>query len=180
MIVKLAIVGVILLLIIIIAIIIISCRSKLNISNIKINEAIKNIDSILNKKAKNINKLKPMILEEVDEKNFLDNIENFNVSENGYFESNSLLADYYAELITIVDENEKLLNNEKIERLMEKLEDENIELKATIKYYNDNATKFNDKLEKFPNNIVKIFLGYKKKELFKDEKREEYEILKEK
>ncbi len=180
MIVKLIIIGIILLLIIFIAISIISCRSKLNISNIKITEAEKNIDSILSKKTKNLNKIKPIILKEIDEKNFLEDIEEFNVSENGYFESNSLLADFYAELTTIIDENEKLLNNEEIEKILEKLEDENVELKATIKYYNDSVTKFNKKIEQFPNNIYRIFLGYKKKELFKDETREEFEILKEK
>ena len=178
MIINLIIIGVILLIIILITISIISCRSNLNISNIKITEAEKNIDSILNKKIKNLNKIKPIILEEIDEKNFLDDIEDFNIDENGYFESNSLLADYYSELITVIDENEKLLNNEEIEKILEKLKDENVELKATIKYYNDSANKFNKKIEKFPNNIYKMILGYKKKELFKDETREEFEILK--
>ena len=179
MIIKLIIIGVILLIIILITISIISCRSNLNISNIKITEAEKNIDSILNKKIKHLNKIKPIILDEIDEKNFLEDIEEFSVSENGFFESNSLLADYYSELITIIDENEKLLNNEDIEKILEKLRDENVELKATIKFYNYNVTKFNEKLKKFPNNIYRIILGYKKKELFKDETREEFKILKE-
>ena len=180
MIIKLIIVGVILLIIILITISIISCRSNLNISNIKITEAEKNIDSILNKKIKNLNKIKPIILEEIDEKNFLEDIEEFSISENGLFDSNALLADYYSELTTIIDENEKLLNKEEIEKILEKLKDENVELKATIKYYNDSVNKFNKKIEKFPNNIYRIILGYKKKDLFKDETREEFEILKEK
>ena len=180
MIIKLIIVGVILLLIILITISIISCRSNLNISNIKITEAEKNIDSILNKKIKNLNKIKPIILEEIDEKNFLEDIEEFSISENGLFNSNALLADYYSELTTIIDENEKLLNKEEIEKILEKLKDENVELKATIKYYNDSVNKFNKKIEKFPNNTYRIILGYKKKDLFKDETREEFEILKEK
>ena len=180
MIVNLIIIGVILLIIILITISIISCRSNLNISNIKITEAEKNIDSILNKKIKNLNKIKPIILEEIDEKNFLEDIEEFSISENGLFDSNALLADYYSELTTIIDENEKLLNKEEIEKILEKLKDENVELKATIKYYNDSVNKFNKKIEKFPNNIYRIILGYKKKDLFKDETREEFEILKEK
>ena len=178
MIVKLIILGIILLLIVVITILIISCKSKLNITNIKIKEAEKNINSLLNKKVKNIAKIKPLILEEIEEQNFLDDIENYNIEEQKYFESNSDLADYYSELITVIDENEKLLNNEKINKIIEKLENNEVELKATIKYYNDNVNKFNEKINKFPNNIYRMILGYKKKELFKDETREEFEILK--
>ena len=75
---------------------------------------------------------------------------------------------------------QKLLNNEKIAKLIEKLDDDNINLSAIIKYYNDSATKLNNKISTFPANIIRIFFGYKRKELYQDEKREIYEILKEK
>ena len=63
---------------------------------------------------------------------------------------------------------------------MEELMDDNVELNASIKYYNDSASKFNEKINKFPSNIIRILFGYKKKELFTEEKIEEFEILKEK
>lgn len=174
------IIGILSILILIIALISISCRNKFKLATIKINEAEKNIDSILNHKKEYLDKIKPMITDEIDEKNFLEDLEKLNINEVGYFESNKILADLYAELITTIDENEKLLNNEEIETFMDKLSDNEVKLKAVIKYYNNNSTIFNEIMKSFPFNILRIFLGIKKKKLYKDEKREIYKILKEK
>lgn len=180
MIIELIIGGIILLLIVIIVLIILSCHNKFKLANIKINVAERNIDSILNKKKYYIDKIKPMIINEIDEKNFLEDLEELNINEVGYFESNKILADLYAELLTTIDENEKLLNNEEIENIIDKLSENEVELIASIKYYNDSSNKINEMIKTFPSNILRVFFRFKKKELFKDEKREIYKILKEK
>lgn len=180
MIIKIIIGGIILLLIVIIVLIILSCHNKFKLANIKINEAEKNIDLILNQKKDYIDKIKPMIANEIEDKKFLEDIDELIINEEKYFESNKILADLYAELLTTIDENEKLLNNEEIENIIDKLSENEVELTASIKYYNNSSTKLNEMIKTFPSNIVRVFLGFKKKELFKDEKREIYEILKEK
>ena len=172
--------GGIILLIMIITIIIKSCNSKIKFLIIKLEEAEKNIESFLKEKYEKLIKIKPMIENEINEKNFLNKLEDLNIKNESYLESNKKLADYYIELIKTIDENDKLLNNEDIEKLIEEIEDNELNLFASIKYYNDTADKFNKQLSSFPSNIIKLFFGYRKKEFYKNEKREMYEILNEK
>ncbi len=176
---KFIIIGTILLFIILIIIFLASYRKKINFYIIKTNEAENSIKKALEKKKKYLNKVKPLILEEVDQNNFLDDIENFEINNN-YLNNIKSLADFQEELISIIDENDKLLNNEEIEKLIEKINDNEVELNASIKYYNDNATIFNQKIESFPSNIIRLLFGYKRKEFYENKKREEFEILKEK
>lgn len=176
---ELIIIGVVFLLIIML--ITLSCyKNKFKFALIKIDEAKRNIDEILEKKKENLDKIKPIITEILEEENFLNDLEELNIKEAGDIEANKQLADFYIELMKTIDENDKLLNNETIKSILNDLSDDEIELSASIKYYNDSTVKYNELTESFPSNIVRIFFGYKKKELYKDEKRERYEILKEK
>ncbi len=174
------IIGISLLLIVIIAITVISCYNKFQFAIIKINEAEKNTDLVLEKKKEYLDRLKPLIKEEIDEKNFLNNLEELDIKKENHFQTNSILADFYIELMKTIDENEKLLNNEQIANLIEDLSDNELDLIASIKYYNDNVVEFNKLIVSFPSNIIRIFFRYKKKEFYKDEKREMYEILNDK
>ncbi len=167
--------------ILIIMLITLSCyKNKFKFALIKIDEAQKNIDSVLKQKKEDFDKIKPIITETLEEENFLNNLEELNVEQVGSIEANKQLADFYIELMKTIDENDKLLNNETIKNVLEDISDNEIELSASIKYYNDSTQKYNELIESFPSNIVRIIFGYKKKELYKDEKRERYEILKEK
>ena len=177
---KLIIIGVVLLLLILVIIATLSFRKKIKFYTIKTNEAESSIKKALNKKKKYINKLKPLILEEIDQNNFLEGIEDFNVDNNDYLNNIKSLADFQDEITSIIDENDKLLNKEEIEKLIEKINDNEVELNASIKYYNNNANIFNQKIETFPANIIRIFFGYKRKEFYENKKREEFEILKNK
>ena len=174
---NLIIIGVILLLLILIIIATLSFRKKIKFYTTKTNEAENSIKKSLNKKKKYLNKIKPLILEEIDQNNFLEGIEDFNVDNNDYLNNIQSLADFQDEITSTIDENDKLLNKEEIEKLIEKINDNEVELNASIKYYNDNANIFNQKIEKFPANIIRIFFGYKRKEFYENKQREEFEIL---
>ncbi len=177
---KLIIVGVVLLFLILVIIATLSFRKKIKFYTIKTNEAENSIKKSLNKKKKYLSKIKPLILEEIDQNNFLEGIEDFNIDNNDYLNNIKSLADFQDELTSTIDENDKLLNKEEIEKLIEKINDNEVELNASIKYYNDNANIFNQKIEKFPANIIRLFFGYKRKEFYENKQREEFEILKDK
>ena len=64
--------------------------------------------------------------------------------------------------------------------VIQKLEANECELQAVLKYYNDSAIDINHYIHKFPSNIVKVFCHYKELQLYKIERREIFEILKQK
>ena len=156
-----------------------SYHKKINFYIIKTNEAENSIKKALEKKKKYLTKIKPLILEEVDQNDFLKDIENFEIN-NDYLNNIKSLADFQEELTSMIDDNDKFLNNEEIEKLIEKINDNEVELNASIKYYNEHANTFNQKIESFPSNIIRLFFGYKRKQFYENKKREEFEILKEK
>ena len=51
-------------------------------------------------------------------------------------------------------------------------------LQAAKSYYNKYTSELNDLIRTFPSNIVGFFRRYKKKSFYSDEKREMFEILK--
>ena len=58
------------------------------------------------------------------------------------------------------------------------LVDNEEDLVASIKFYNDTVVDFNKLIVSFPSNIIRLIFRYKRKEFYNHEKREIYEILK--
>lgn len=146
---------------------------------IKLNEAENNMDIILEKKLELFNRLINHMKKKKIDVDYPD-ISKYKEEKLEHHALHNALFDVYTELIQLVDDNEEKLNDEKSISLLDQLSDNEDDLIATVKYYNDNATDYNFYLHHFPTSIGKLFLHLKQLELFRNEKRETFEILKEK
>ena len=81
-------------------------------------------------------------------------------------------------LFKTLDDNEKLLKSEKIVNIINEFNDNEEDLVASIKFYNDTVVDFNKLIVSFPSNVIRLIFRYKRKEFYNNEKREIYEILK--
>ena len=116
------------------------------------------------------------IKEELKVDDFLIDIDTINKDIDS-FSLSATLRDSYNKLLSAIDDNDKLLNNEDIVSLLKELDFNEEKLVACFKYYNDNCSIYNKLIKSFPTNIIKVFFGYKKKESYSFEKRNEYKIL---
>ena len=162
----------------IICLIFVIYHNKFQISIIKIEEAENNIDLFLEKKLDLLRRAQPIIKKELKLDSFLEQLEERYIQDLNHFELNNLLKTEFDELFQILDENEKLFKRESLVRIIEELNDNEIDLVAAVKFYNDTVVTFNQLIVSFPSNIIRLFFGYKKKEFYSHEKREMYEILK--
>lgn len=163
-----------------ILLIIVIFHNKFQFAIIKIDEAENNIDILLEKKFDLLKRCRPIIKKELKLKNFLDDLEEINTNQINHFEFHDVLRSNYNELFKFLDDNEKLYKNKSLVEILDNINDNEIDLVAAIKFYNDNVTLFNQLIISFPSNIIRLFFGYKKKDFYNNEKREIYEILKEK
>lgn len=163
-----------------ILIVIIICHNRFKFAIIKIEEAENNIDIFLQKKYDLLCRTRPIIKKELKFEEFLEEMEDFKDKEYNHFEENNLLKDYYNKLFKTLDENEKLYKSEALISIIEEINDNEEDVVAGIKFYNDSVVIFNQLISSFPSNIIRLLFHYKKKEFYNNEKREIYEILKEK
>lgn len=171
----LGIVVIIALIIIVITII----NNKFQFAIIKIEEAENNIDVLLHKKYDLLQRCCPIIIKELKLDDFLPELGNAKIDDINHFELNDLLKKSYDELFKTIDDNEKLLKSESLNTIMDDLDDNEIDLNAAVKFYNDAVVVFNKLVASFPSNVVGFFKRYKKKEFYSNEKREMYQILNE-
>ncbi len=160
-----------------ILLIIVIYYNKFQFSIIKIEEAENNSDIFLNKKHDLIKRLVPIIRKELKNKKIILEIDE-DYSSLNHFELNDKLSKIDNELFKILDDNEKLLKSNKITKLIEEFNDNEDELVASIKFYNDTVVDFNKLIVSFPSNIIRFIFRYKKKQFYNHEKRQMYEILK--
>lgn len=160
-------------------IIIIIYHNKFRISVVKMEEAENNIDLFLQKKLDLLKRGKQIVIKELKLESFLDQLDSETVSELNHFELNDLLKRSYNDFFQLLDENEKLFKSESLSHIINDINDNEIDLVAAIKFYNDSVVVFNQLIVSFPSNIIRLFFGYRKKEFYNHEKREIYEILKE-
>lgn len=152
--------------------------NKFQFSLIKIEEAESNIDIYLKKKLELIQLLIPIIKKDLKRKEFLESIHDISEDIN-HFELNDLLSNLYNELFKTLDNHEKLLKKKKILTIINDINENEEDLVASIKFYNDTVVDYNRLILSFPSNMIRLFFRYKKKEFYSHEKREIYEILKE-
>lgn len=165
------------------ALIISTNKQSYQILVIRMEEAIKNIEYFLEKKEENLEKVIPLIKEsnkrKYGKKEILENlIKNKNIKQNLY-EKDKNLSNDLKEFKLLLEEDEKLLKNKEISEIyFESIEIEN-DLNASKKYFNKTVTKCDNEFKKFPKNILKNILKYKKEEKFTIKKEQTLEILKE-
>ena len=170
--------GIIAIILLIIGIIFAIYYYKFQYLTIRMDEAENNIDILLQKKIECISKLIPIIQEKTKEKDFLADFSTIREKDRNHFEMNESLKNSHIEIVKVIGDYEKLLKEEELVTVLEGLEDNEEDLVASIKYYNDNVLDFNHLISSFPSNIIRIFLHLKKKNLYSTERKEIFEILK--
>lgn len=165
------------------ALIVSANKQSYQILVIRMEEAIKNIEYFLEKKEENLEKAIFLIKEsnkrKYGKKEILENlIKNKNIKQNLY-EKDKNLSNDLKEFKLLLEDDEKLLKNKEISEIyFESVEIEN-DLNASKKYFNKIVTKCDNEFKKFPKNILKSILKYKKEEKFSIKKEQTLEILKE-
>ena len=151
--------------------------SKLKSLSIKIEEAENNVSDILKEKHDLLTSV-DSIMKSKDKDDLFPGLDKINLDDISNIELNKELSKYDKVIIELTDFNKEIVYDDNEQEIFEKLIKTNINRLAIEKYYNDNVTKFNKLLDKFPSNIISKFRDYSKKDLFKNEKEEIFEILK--
>ena len=94
-------------------------------------------------------------------------------------EINDLYARAYNELFKVIDDNDNLLKNEELSVIIDDINNNETDLLAAVKFYNDSAVIYNGLVSSFPAKIIAFLKRYKKREFYNNEKRKIYDILNE-
>lgn len=152
---------------------------KINTCEIKIEEAEKEIEELLEKKLSLLSELHGLFSErDTDvEFNFLCDLDDVDDDE---FKLNSILNKAYKELKNFLEDKRSFIPDDELKAKLDELYKVDIECTATKNYYNDKAILLNRKIKKFPNNIIAKVKRIYAKDLYNDPIEEEFEILKKK
>ena len=150
----------------------------IKVFNIKIDEAMKNIEILQEKEIELLTKVSKKINEKSDEK-ILKNLPKTKNKELNTFELQKELALFNKEINDIIIEGSIKLSDEE-KSLISLLRNNSIELEAIEQYYNEEAEKYNKTIKKIKYLFVRIIKRLRKKEIFNFEKTVDFEILKEK
>lgn len=168
--------GIVVLIILICVIMVLVYKNKYNFLYIKVKEADNNLDILLQKKEEILLKIIP-ILEEAKIKDIPEVIK-LKSKRLNHHELYQELMEMTTEILKIIDDYEDKLDFKKLDALVDKLNENENDLRAALKYYNDNGEEIIYLSHKFPTNLIKTFSHYQDIETYKLEKRETFEILK--
>ncbi len=157
--------------------------NKFQMLNTKISEAFNSMDILFEKKANLLERAVNIIKEnneQYKEEIMLDNLTKIKNQTLSRFELNHELMLGFRDYKGLLDLDTNLAGLGALKGINEELENIDSDLNASKKYYNDNVVLFNNLVKCFPSNIVAKLCKCKKMELFKEEKIETLEILKEK
>lgn len=161
-------------------ILIILKNQVLNIESItiKIKEAKENINILLEKKIKILSDVSKVINDKEEDKILLNinKIKNKNLDD---FQLYKELNKENKELNDFIEGFEYVLPDSEHEMIKD-LYNTNIEIKALLKFHNQNVELYNKTISKFTNLLIRMIKRYSKNELFEIEDEIEFEILKEK
>lgn len=165
------IVGLVLLIVLLLVINFLYYKNKFNFYFLKVEEANNNIELILEKKIEILLKIAKIIDKDMEKE--LEELKKKEISKHQcYIELSSLGNKLLKEADAEEYESNKKLNN-----LIGRFDDNECDLKGSLKYYNDNAVEINNYIHKFPSNIVSLFSHFKELDIYKIEKRESFAIL---
>lgn len=163
--------GLVLLVILLLVINFLYYKNKFNFYFLKVEEADNNIELILEKKIEILLKIAKIIDKDMEKE--LEEFKRKEISKHQcYIELSSLGNKLLKEADAEEYESNKKLNN-----LIGRFDDNECDLKGSLKYYNDNAVEINNYIHKFPSNIVSLFSHFKELDIYKIEKRESFAIL---
>ncbi|MBD9098083.1 hypothetical protein EGP98_00545 [bacterium] len=165
------IIGLVLLIVLLLVINFLYYKNKFNFYFLKVEEANNNIELILEKKIEILLKIAKIIDKDMEKE--LEELKKKEISKHQcYIELSSLGNKLLKEADAEEYESNKKLNN-----LIGRFDDNECDLKGSLKYYNDNAVEINNYIHKFPSNIVSLFSHFKELDIYKIEKRESFAIL---
>ncbi len=164
------------LIILVCIIMVIFYRNKYSFLYIKVKEADNNLDILLQKKEEILLKIVP-ILENAKIKDIPEvfKLKSMRINHHELYKELMTMTE---EILKIIDDYEDKLDFKKLDSLIDKLDENENDLRAALKYYNDNGEEINYLAHKFPTNLIKSFSHYQDIETYKLQKREPFEILK--
>lgn len=165
------IIGLILLVILLLVINFLYYKNKFNFYFLKVEEADNNIELILEKKIEILLKIAKIIDKDMEKE-----LEEFKKKEISKHQCYIELSSLGNKLLKEADA-EEYESNKKLNNLIGRFDDNECDLKGSLKYYNDNAVEINNYIHKFPSNIVSLFSHFKELDIYKIEKRESFAIL---
>ena len=165
------IIGLVLLVILLLVINFLYYKNKFNFYFLKVEEANNNIELILEKKIEILLKIAKIIDKDMEKE-----LEEFKKKEISKHQCYVELSSLGNKLLKEADA-EEYESNKKLNNLIGRFDDNECDLKGSLKYYNDNAIEINNYIHKFPSNIVSLFSHFKELDIYKIEKRESFAIL---
>ena len=163
--------GLVLLVILLLVINFLYYKNKFNFYFLKVEEADNNIELILEKKIEILLKIAKIIDKDMEKE-----LEEFKKKEISKHQCYIELSSLGNKLLKEADA-EEYESNKKLNNLIGRFDDNECDLKGSLKYYNDNAVELNNYIHKFPSNIVSLFSHFKELDIYKIEKRESFAIL---
>ena len=163
--------GLVLLVILLLVINFLYYKNKFNFYFLKVEEADNNIELILEKKIEILLKIAKIIDKDIEKE-----LEEFKKKEISKHQCYIELSSLGNKLLKEADA-EEYESNKKLNNLIGRFDDNECDLKGSLKYYNDNAIEINNYIHKFPSNIVSLFSHFKELDIYKIEKRESFAIL---
>ena len=165
------IIGLVLLVILLLVINFLYYKNKFNFYFLKVEEADNNIELILEKKIEILLKIAKIIDKDMEKE-----LEEFKKKEISKHQCYIELSSLGNKLLKEADA-EEYESNKKLNNLIGRFDDNECDLKGSLKYYNDNTVEINNYIHKFPSNIVSLFSHFKELDIYKIEKRESFAIL---
>ncbi len=150
-------------------------KNKYSFLYIKINEAENNLDILLQKKIEILLKIQ-QLLEKKEVEDLPDVIELKGKKTDHHTLYLQLNQKMNAFTKMIDDYDDKVMDME-LDKMLDILNDNENDIRAAIKYYNDNATDIQYYAHRFPSNIVKKLGHYQDTEAYKIAKPDIFSIL---
>ena len=158
----------------------ISSKKKIERIMLSVNEAITNIDVLLKKKLELLKTLEGLVKAKIDIDDLNIDLEKLEKEELTAFQLNDRLKDIHNDLFKAIDMNKKVNKNKKIIDCLNELNDNEEDLFGVLKFYNDSVVEYNRIISSFGSRVPALLLRFRKLEFFSNEKREIFEILKNK
>ena len=140
--------GLILLVILLLVINFLYYKNKFNFYFLKVEEADNNIELILEKKIEILLKIAKIIDKDMEKE-----LEEFKKKEISKHQCYIELSSLGNKLLKEADA-EEYESNKKLNNLIGRFDDNECDLKGSLKYYNDNAVEINNYIHKFPSNAA--------------------------
>ena len=151
--------------------------NKFQWSIIKLDKGEKNLIFYFEQKHSILTRYIEIIKKDV---NIEDNFDEYNIlnSKLSINKISKIINDFNNCINKYLDSNEKLLKEENVININKELNETNIAINGSKKYYNDNLVNYNHLCHKFPSIIIAKLFKYKDKEFLEENLSESFKILK--